>query len=325
MAVSLFAQTPNAAVESVLPRMVKIFGAGKGIRGLHGYCTGFTVSPEGHVVTVWSYVLDSDDLTVVLNDGRKFSAKVLGTEPQLDLAVLKIEDPDLLDLPYFDLKAGASVGPGTRVFGFSNMYKVATGDDPVSVMHGVVSAHTKLSGRRGVFSSNLTEPVYIVDAITNNPGAEGGVLTTRSGKIIGMIGKRLRNSQSNTWVNYALPIASMESIVAQIISGRYLSEGDKPPEADNPLRYRPLDFGLVMVPDVVFRTPAYVDVVFPGSEANLVGIQSNDLVLFVNDELVQSMRGFKQYLGRLESGDTLHLVVRRNDELVSVQLSVKKK
>src|SRR5262249_5547427 len=67
-------------------KTVKIYGAG-GIRGLEAYQSGFLISAEGHVLTAFSYVLDSDTITVTLDDGRKFEAKLLGADPRLDLAV----------------------------------------------------------------------------------------------------------------------------------------------------------------------------------------------------------------------------------------------
>ena len=77
-------QSVHSTIERVQQRIVKVFGAG-GIRRLHSYSTGFVVSPAGHVATVWSHVLDTEELTVVLADGRKVTAKVMGAEPQLDL------------------------------------------------------------------------------------------------------------------------------------------------------------------------------------------------------------------------------------------------
>lgn len=319
---TLAAQSTGETIRSVLPRIVKIFGAG-GIRGLYAYGTGFLVSAEGHLVTVWSHVLDPDEVTVVLDDGRRFGAKVLGVEPQLDLAVLKL-NAEGLDLPFFDLEGATSAEAGTRILGFSNMFKVATGDEPVSVLHGVIAARTKLATRRGTFETPYTGDVYVVDAVTNNPGAGGGVLTTRDGKLLGMIGKELRNTQSNTWINYAVPIGEIGGVIKQIITGRYISE-EKPNEQENPQRYDPLDFGLVMLPDVLYRTPAYIDLVLPQSAAQTVDLRADDLVLFVNDELVQSNRALKAALGKLEAGDTLALIVKRGNRLISVELPVAKK
>src|SRR5258708_22517465 len=315
------AEPAEKAIDHVSRRVAKIFGAG-GIRGLHAYSTGFLVSPQGHLITVWSHVLDDQSVTVVLNDGRKFEGKILGAEPQLDLAVLKIDGDDL---PFFDLEEATGAAVGTRVLAFSNMFKVATGDEQVSVLHGVIAARTKLSARRGNYETPYNGPVYVVDAITNNPGSGGCVLTSGDGVLLGMIGKELRNTQTNTWINYAIPISELKTVIGEIISGKFVARSERSDESSNPRRYAPVDFGLVMVPDVLFRTPAFVDRVLGGSPAALADIRPNDLVLFVNDELVQSCRLFKDELGRLEAGDTLKLVVRRGNALIPVELPVEKK
>jgi serine protease Do len=315
------AEPAEKVIDHVSRRVAKIFGAG-GIRGLHAYSTGFLVSPKGHLVTVWSHVLDDQAVTVVLHDGRKFEGKILGAEPQLDLAVLKIDGDDF---PYFDLESAATAAVGTRVLAFSNMFKVATGDEQVSVLHGVVAARTKLTARRGNFETPYNGPVYVVDAITNNPGSGGGVLTTADGLLLGMVGKELRNSQTNTWINYAIPISELKTVIGEIISGKFVARSERADDAVNPRRYAPVDFGLVMVPDVLFRTPAFVDAVVPGSAAARLEIRPNDLVLFINDELVQSCRQFKDELGRLEGGDLLKLVIRRGNTLIPVELPVEKK
>jgi serine protease Do len=316
------AAEPNEKViDHVSRRVVKIFGAG-GIRGLYAYSTGFLISPRGHIVTVWSHVLDDQAVTVILHDGRKFEGKILGAEPQLDLAVLKIDGDDL---PCFELDEAVAAGVGTRVLAFSNMFKVATGDEQVSVLHGVIAARTRLTARRGSHETPYNGPVYVVDAITNNPGAGGGVLTTAQGALVGMIGKELRNTQTNTWINYAIPIGELKTVIGEIISGKFVARSERADEAVNPRRYVPLDFGLVMVPDVVYRTPAFVDSVIPGSPAAAAGILPNDLVLFANDELVQSCRLFRDELGRLEAGDTLKLVLRRGNALIPVEFEVLKK
>jgi len=315
------AQSIQATIRRVQQRTVKVFGAG-GIRRLHAYSTGFVVSRQGHVATIWSHVLDTEELTVVLADGRKVRAKVLGAEPQLDLAVLELLEKDL-ELPAWDLEAEVTdAGPGTRVLGFSNMFRVATGDEMVSVLHGVVAAKAPLTTRRGAFESSYEGTAFIVDAVTNNPGAGGGVLTTRAGRLLGMIGKELRNAESNTWVNYAVPISELKQPIRQIIAGKYRARQRDPDETNVVARFRPLEFGIVLVPDVLFRTPAFIDAVQRGSAAARAGLQPDDLILFINGDLVQSCRVFKQSLGRIDSGGVLKLTVRRGDKLLPVELPV---
>ena len=326
--VSLSCATANAddsqaALSAIQSRMVKIFGAG-GLRNLYSYSTGFLASPDGHIVTVWSHVLDQDRVTVILANGRKETAVVLGAEPQLDLAVLKIEREGL-QLPYFDLEKHTSGVPGTRVLAFSNMFKVATGDEPLSILHGVIAAKTKLTARRGAYEVPYDGPVYIIDAITNNPRAGGGLVTNVKGELLAMIGKELRNNESNTWINYAMPISELTPVIKQIMTGDYVSQETKPDAEDNPLRYQPLDFGLLMIPDVVFRTPAYIEVVDANSLAEELKLKQGDLILFVNDTLVQSCRELRQEFGRLEAGDDLLLTIRRGDQLMTVEARVPRK
>ena len=337
-AISLFLSTPlvgwtqstTQTITSVAPKVVKIFGAG-GAKNLYAYGTGFLVSPQGHIVTVWSHILDSDTVSIVLNDGRRFEGRVVGPEPSLDLAVLKIEAEGL---PYFDLNQSVAVGPGARVLGFSNAFKVATGDEPVSVIHGVIAAKTTLTARRGAFESPYTGSVYVVDAVTNNAGAAGGVLTTWDGRLVGMIGKELRNTQTNTWLNYVMPITDLSDTIYQIISGKFKSKKNIDEDRDEdgngtgktkPRRYEATDFGIVTIPDVVARTPAYIDRVLPGSLAEAAGLLPNDLILFVAEDLVQSCQMLRDELGRLESGGQLKVVVRRGDMLVTVMMPVPKK
>ena len=186
----------------VQPKVVKLYGSG-GLRGLESYQSGLLISDDGYVLTVLSYVLDADEVTVVLDDGRRFSAKHVAADPLTEIAVLKF-DAGKDVLPYFDLSKAATAEPGMRVLALSNLFGIATGDEPVSVLHGVVSAVAPLDARRGAFATNFRGDVYVVDAAANNPGAAGGVLTDSQGRLLGMLGKELRSNLTGTWLNYAI-------------------------------------------------------------------------------------------------------------------------
>jgi serine protease Do len=313
-------RTFQTAIDAVQPRVVKIFGAG-GIANLASYGSGFLVSPQGHIVTVWSHVLHGEVVAVVLHDGRRYFGQVVQAVPEFDLAVLKI---DADDLPYFDLSAAADVGPGSRVLAFSNVFKVATGDEPVSVMHGVVAARTRLTARRGRFEVPYDGPVYIVDAVTNNSGAAGGVLTTQDGRLLAMLGRELRDADNNLWINYAIPISELAGPISAIIEGREI-ERETPVAENATTGYIPTDFGLILVPDAVYRTPAFIDQIVPGSLLDGHGLLPDDLVVFVNDELVHSIRTLESQLARLQAEDDLTLIVRRGNQLIPVQVIVPRK
>src|SRR5262249_48431234 len=178
---------------------------------------------------------------------------------------------------FFDVAKAAKLEPlepGTGVLGFSNLFQIATRDEPMSIQRGVIAAYSKLAGRIGVFEATYRGNVYVLDAITNNPGAGGGVITTRKGELVAMIGKELRNELTNTWINYAIPFgASVEvpdkdgkKIQVSILD--IVRKKDKYKPAPEPAKVANLAFhGIILVPNVVERTPPYVEEVMPGSPA----------------------------------------------------------
>jgi serine protease Do len=312
-AVSRAATSFAATIDADQPKMVKIYGAG-GVRGLEPYQSGFLISDKGHILTVWSYVLDTDYIGVTLNDGRKFEAKLVGADPRLELAVLKIE---ATELEHFDLATSATAEAGTRVLAFSNLFGVATGDEPDSVQHGVIAVKTRLDARRGVFETPYHGPVYVLDAMTNNPGAAGGALTNQQGDLLAMLGKELRSAANNIWLNYAIPIDQLGASVDQILAGKFRPGEDKP-EAKPEQAVDLGALGLVLVPDVLERTPPYVDLVRAGSPADAAGVKADDLIVFLGDNLVHSCKGFREDVARIERDSPLRLVLMRGQELLEV-------
>jgi S1-C subfamily serine protease len=322
----LFSRTSAAdLMHEVQPKVVKLYGAG-GFRGLEPYQTGFLVSDDGYVATVWSYVLDTDPIIVHMSDGRKFDARLIYNDPQLEFAILKFDGKGL---PYFDLDKAATAEPGERVWAFSNLYNVATGNEPVSVQRGLISVKTRLEARRGVYKTPFRGEVYVVDAITNNPGAAGGVLVNRKGELLGMLGKEMRNSLTNTWLNYAVPVDAFRKQAQDVMAGKIVGTTGSTPDveqrkADHPLTLELL--GIVLVPNVLERTPPFVDDVRPGSAAAKAGVQPDDLVLYVadsrttNPRLIQSCKALREELGYIDRDDTITLTVIRGEKLVQFTL-----
>jgi S1-C subfamily serine protease len=312
--------TASPAVREVLKqvqsKIVKIHGAG-GLRGLEPYQTGFLVSPQGHILTAFSYVLDGDSVAATLADGRKFEAKLVGADPRLELAVLKIE---AVDLPWFDLGQSQSAEIGTRILALSNLFGVASGSEPASVQHGTVASKTVLDARRGTFDTPYKGPVYVLDVVTNNPGAAGGALVNRRGELLGVLGKELRNARNNTYLNYALPIDQIRDSVEQIRAGKFVAR--KPDEpVKKPARPVTLELlGISLIPDVLERTPPYVDGVAPGSPSTRAGIAPDDLIVLVGERLVRSAKMLRAELDAIDYEDKVRLTVLRGQELREVEV-----
>ena len=305
------------AIAETEPKMVKIFGAG-GMRGLEAWQSGILISKDGHILTVWSYVLDTDYITAILDDGRKLQAKLIGADPRLEIAVLKVEGENL---PHFDLNKAVSAEVGDRVLAFSNAFAVAQGNEPFTVQDGIVSVITNLAARRGIFETPYRGPVYVIDAVTNNPGAAGGALVTRRGELIAMLGKELKNSLNNTWLNYAVPIDELRKSVDEIRAGKFVARKPEEAEKKPEKAHKPATLGLLLVPDVLERTPPFVDEVAPGSPAQRAGLQPDDLIVLMGDRLIQSCKNLVSELEYIDHEDPVKLTIIRGHDLVEVTLT----
>lgn len=363
LAAFLLALTPALApaadpfaemVEKANKKLVKVFGAG-GFSRLNNYGTGIIISKEGHILTVASQLLDTADLVVHLYDGQRLKAQVIVAEPLLDVALIKIkvegkkiDEPTGLDLDFFDYDAAVKRGPaapGDWVVGLSNTFEIALRDEPLSVQRGVISAVTKMAGRRGIFEFPYTGDVYIVDAITNNPGAAGGALLTRKGELIGIIGREIKNTLSDTWMNYAVPVTAQVEFVEKVTvkdkDGKDVEQEQtvklSMPEFvklamknEYKVRKRPPVIGgqggyhgVIFVPNILERTPAYIEDVMPGSPAEKAGLRPDDLVSFADGEPIVSINAFNEYVKKnTRSGTVVRLEVRRGEALQTVELTL---
>jgi serine protease Do len=311
-------------------KLCKLYGSG-GYKGIASYGTGIVISPDGYILTIASQMLDTPDLRVHLFDGRRFHGKVVVTEPNLDVALIKIDK--VKDLPFFDIgvAAGRPVAePGTGVLAFSNQFNIAVRDEPMTVQRGVIAAYGKLPLRRGVFEAPYKGDVYTIDAIACNPGAAGGALTTRKGELLGLIGKELQNSLSDTWINYAVPVqAAIEGlrddkkVVVSIVEITEKKEQYKPLLTTRPKNQGPGGYhGIVLVPNVVERTPPYVEEVVPGSPAAKAGLKPDDLIVYVDGQQVGSIKVFREIVDAAPPGTAFKLEVRRGDKLEGIELKL---
>jgi serine protease Do len=328
-------------------KLVKLYGSG-GFRGNVAWGTGIIVSPQGHILTTSGTLLDTPELKISLPDGRRFMGKVLFIEPELDAALLIIkQDPKnevKLDLPYFDIPAAVKYlnehkpQPGDWVLASSNPFRIAVGDEQMTLQRGIISAYTKLVARRGIYEAPFHGDVIFTDAIIANQGATGGAVTNRKGDLLGMIGKEFRNVSTDTWTNYAIPIntklevkykekigeelvektrnISIEEFVVEGMKGTYKIIKNHGKDEKGPGAYH----GIVFVPSVVQQTPAFVDRIVKGSPAAKAGLKADDLIIYMDGEPVYSIKQFKDMVTKITPGTKVQLEIRREDKLTAVEL-----
>jgi len=297
-------------------RVAKLYGAG-GIRGLESYQTGILVSSSGHILTVLSTAIDSEVIDCVLDDGRRYTASLVGADLRRELAVLKI---DGTNLPFFNLLADAPrQAVGTRVLALSNLFGVAVGDERVSIQQGVIAAHVPLRARRGSHEAAYRGDVYILDCTTNNPGSPGGCLINWQGNCIGMLGKELRSAETATWLSYAIPTSELALGLEAILSGSNNESLSGEKEASD---FDIRSLGLELVPDLLNLTPPFVEAIMPNTQAAEADLQADDLIVAVGNRTITSQRGLRQELSYLIPGDLIQLHIIRNGRIVLVDLGV---
>lgn len=329
----------HAAAEAVNKKMVKIYGSG-GFKGLPSYGSGIVVSPDGYILTVNNHILQGNNgvVKIHLADGRAFDAKTLAQRPELDLAVLKI-DAEVEKLPHYDIAKSAAAAlaeTGDWILCHSNQFAIAVRNEPMSVQHGTVMALANLKARKGVFDPPFVGEVYFIDTIANNPGAAGGIVTNRKGDLLGIIGRELKSSLTETWVNYAVPIQAVADvyydddksdklIVEKVSVARFVDEVMKGKHKLSSTKKRDKDAkgaytGIVFVPNPILTTPPYIDEVVPGSPAAKAKLQPDDLIVYVDGELCPSIKAFRDILKQTNPGTMLQLEVQRGTQLKTIKL-----
>ncbi len=314
-------------------KVVKLYGAG-GFKGLPSYGTGILVAPKGYILTINNHICNTQDIRVHLYDGRLYHAKVISREPELDVACLRIEE-EVDFLPHYDFAKAAAAPraePGDFILGFSNCFQIATRDEPMTMQRGVISALTELRGRIGIFDAPFGGDVYFVDTVICNPGSAGGALTNRKGDLLGIIGREYKNKLSDTWINYAIPVQStvqiqrkekavkvaMAEFIDLSIKGKYEQSDTRDKGKKDKGGYH----GIVFVVNAVPTTPPYIEEVTAGSPAAKAKLRPDDLIVYVEGELVTSIKNFREVMRHHGPEATVKLEVQRGNRLVSVELKL---
>jgi len=294
-------------IELAQRRTVKVFGAGIGRAA--GYASGIIIAADGQIVTAQGVFLAADNLRVTLPDGSVHPASVVRRSSDLQAALLKIDAPTP---EYFDLSQSPGVEPGDWILAVSNAFKVADRDEPLSVNIGALALRMPIDARRGFHEFPYHADAFIYDAITSNPGAEGGAVVTADGKLVGMIGRVIESKSSGTRLNYAVPV----DLLAKFVAGE-----ESPPMAVVSNAAAKADLGIRLFALGGRKGPAYIDRVVAGGPAASAGLKTDDLVVTIAGQVVRDAGDFRRIVESLEVGKEVTIEVKRKTDLVSLRLT----
>lgn len=176
-----------------------------------GIGSGVIISKDGYVLTNHHVINEADEITVKLLDGRSIKAKVIGSDPETDVAILKI---NLKNLPAIPIGNSEELQVGDLVFAIGNPFGVGQ-----SVTHGIISA----THRTGLGISTFEN--YIQTDAAINPGNSGGALIDANGNLIGINNAIYTRSGGFQGIGFAIPVSLAKEIMIELIKQGFITRG----------------------------------------------------------------------------------------------------
>jgi len=257
---------------------------------------------RGYVITNNHVINNAQEVVVTLKDRRALKARLIGTDPGTDIAVLKIDAPDLAELKFGDSDV---MNVGDFVVAIGNPFGIGQ-----TVTSGIVSA----LGRTGLGLEGYED--FIQTDASINPGNSGGALVNLSGELIGINTAIIGPSGSSAGIGFAVPSNMLRTVMEQIIRFGEVRRGrvgvvtqDMTHELAQSLAAGSADGAVVIT-------------VEPGSPADKAGLKPRDIVTSVNGKAVRGSADLRNRMGLIPVGEEVELRVRRGARPLSLRVRI---
>ncbi|PSM51690.1 periplasmic heat shock serine protease HtrA, Do family [Campylobacter blaseri] len=301
-------KTPQGNINEFFddPFFKQFFGFNFGIpqektRQLSSLGSGVIISKDGYIVTNNHVVEDADKITVTLADSNKeYEAKIIGSDPKTDIAIIKIEKKGLDEIKFAD---SSILLEGDIVFAIGNPFGVGS-----TITQGIVSALNKSN-----IGLNQYENFIQTDA-SINPGNSGGALVDSRGALVGINSAILSRGGGNNGIGFAIPSNMVKDIAQKLITDGKIERG----------------YIGVMISDltndqkVVYKNEqgALVVSVESGLPADKAGLKRGDLIIKANDKDIKSSNELKNLIGSLKPGTKLKITYERGGKTAKTELEL---
>jgi serine protease Do len=270
----------------------------------HGLGSGVIISPDGYIITNNHVVDGAVDVRVTMHDRRVFPAKVIGTDPLTDLAVIKIKGSGFPSLPLGD---STELRPGQTVLAFGNPFGFR-----FTVTRGIVSALNRPNP-----DTNRRKPgEFIQTDAAINPGNSGGPLVNAHGEVIGINTFLISDNGSFSGMGFAIPTQIVKPTVDALMRNGKVSHGymgigitDVTPENSKFF-------------DLKKSEGALVSQVEPDSPAAKAGLKTGDVILGLDGKPVNDAGGLQVEVGQKQPGTTIRLDVMRNGKSETIPVTL---
>jgi serine protease Do/serine protease DegQ len=271
-----------------------------------GLGSGVVVSQDGYILTNNHVVADADELTVVLSDGRKFPAKVVGADPKTDIAVVKIEATGLPAVTFAD---SDKLRVGDVVFAVGNPLGVGE-----TVTMGIVSAKSR---NVGILEDVAGYEDFIQTDAAINMGNSGGALIDAKGRFVGINSAIVSPSRGNIGIGFAVPVNMAANVMRSLIetgtvSRGFLGVGGDPITPDIAEQvHLPKDATGVIVTDTI-----------PDGPADKAGVKRGDVILAVNGKAITNHDELRLTISQMAPGTKAVLSISRDGKPISIDVTL---
>ncbi len=273
-------------------------------RHIVGQGSGFIISPDGLIMTNNHVVGDADKVTVRLLDGREFTAKVVGTDPPTDVAMIRI---DAKNLPFLELGDSNQLQVGDWVLAVGN---------PFGLSHTITAGIVSAKGRSGIGLNDYENFIQTDAAI--NPGNSGGPLVDLDGRVVGMNTAIYSRSGGYMGIGFAIPINMAKKVRDQLLEHGKVTRGHLGVYIQQMTQDLADSFGLKQTEGIL------VSKVVDGSPAARAGLKQGDVLLKLDGRKVGKVAKFRNAIAMTAPGTKLRLEVLRNGKTRQVEVTVGK-
>jgi Do/DeqQ family serine protease len=287
-----------------VPGFEEFFGNNARRRQL-GLGSGVIVSPEGYLLTNHHVIEGASEIEVQLTDGRSTTAKVVGSDPETDIAVLKIDLPGAL--PVMRLGDVRALRVGDAVLAIGNPFNVGQ-----TVTAGIVSALDR-TGAGSQFQNFIQTDAAI------NPGNSGGALVDAAGALVGINTAIFSRSGGSMGIGFAVPVDTARSVMEQLIAGGEVRRGWIGVEP------RELTPELAESLALELRSGVLIAGVLQNGPAAKAGLQPGDVVVKVAERPVRAASDLFAAVASLEPGKNAPVVVQRGKQQLTLTVEVGKR
>lgn len=269
-----------------------------------GLGSGVIVSAEGHILTNNHVVEKAENITVTLADKREFKAKIVGTDPQTDVAVIKLETAPK-DLPIAFFGRSDSLRIGEWVVAIGNPYGLSH-----TVTTGIVSA-------KGVHGRGITSyENFIQTDAAINPGNSGGALFNLDGELVGINTAILSRTGGFQGIGFAIPIDLARNILEDLVSDGKVSRGWLG------VSIQDVDPNLAKAMKIDSVRGAVINEVFAGSPAEKAKLKAGDVVVEVDGKPIADANGLRHSVAMVRPGGKTKLTVLREGKKMQIIVAV---